>query len=41
LKLSFKSIQNFHDSLMEMEYKPEVVVHPLHHLPPGYQGPHH
>ena len=25
---------------MEMEYKPEVV-HPLHHLPPGYKGPHH
>ena len=37
LKPSFKPIQNsFHDSLMEMEYKPEVV-HPLHHLPPGYQ----
>ena len=41
LKLSFKPIQNsFHDSLMEMEYKLDVV-HPLHHLPPGYQGPHH
>ena len=41
LKFSFKPIQNsFHDSFMEMEYKPEVV-HPLHHLPPGYKGPHH